>query len=305
MGFKLTILGCGSATPTIDRNPTAQALQMAERFFLIDCGEGTQLQLRRNKIRPRHFDHIFISHLHGDHYLGLFGLISSLHLYSRSKPMHIFCPPPLKEIIELQLKASDTRLTFELHFHELQGNDERLILETKEATVYSFPMNHRIPCWGFKFVEKPRPKSMRAEKITEYNIPFYEIDNIRNGKDFTTADGRVILNEELTLPAKATCVYAFCSDTIYDENIIPFVKNADLLYHETTFAHELIDKAKARYHTTALEAATFARKAGVKKLLIGHYSSRYGDITPLLNEARTVFENTIAASDNLAIEIAG
>ncbi len=303
MGFKLTILGCGSATPTIDRNPTAQALQVLERFFLIDCGEGTQLQLRRNKIRPRHFDHIFISHLHGDHYLGLFGLISSLHLYNRNKPMHVFCPPKLKEIIELQLKASDTRLTYELHFHELQGNDERLILETKEASVYSFPMNHRIPCWGFKFVEKPRPRSMRAEKITEYDIPFSKIDEIRNGSDFIAENGNVISNEELTFPAKETRTYAFCSDTIYDETIIPFVKGADLLYHETTFAHELIEKATNRYHTTALQAAVFAKKAEAKQLIIGHYSSRYGDITPLLKEARTVFENTIAATDNLVIEI--
>ncbi len=303
MGLKLTILGCGSATPTIDRNPTAQALQVLERFFLIDCGEGTQLQLRRNKIRPRHFDHIFISHLHGDHYLGLFGLISSLHLYSRNKPMYIFCPPKLKEIIELQLKASDTRLTYELHFHELEGDDERLILETNEAWVYSFPMNHRIPCWGFKFIEKPRPKSMRGEKISEYNIPFFKIDEIRNGHDFTTESGKIIPNSELTFPAKETRAYAFCSDTIYDETIIPFVKGVDLLYHESTFAHELIDKATNRYHTTALQAAIFASKAEAKKLIIGHYSSRYGDITPLLNEARTVFPNTIAAHDNLVIEI--
>ena len=265
MSLKLTILGCGSATPTLDRNPTAQVLQVLERFFLIDCGEGTQLQLRRNKIRPRHFDHIFISHLHGDHYLGLFGLLSSLHLYNRNKPMHVFCPPKLKEIIELQMKASDTHLTYELHFHELEGNDERLILETNEATVYSFPMNHRIPCWGFKFIEKPRPKSMRGEKINEYNIPFSKIDEIRNGSNFTDEKGRTILNDELTFPAKETRTYAFCSDTIYDESIIPFVKNVDLLYHESTFAHELVDKATNRYHTTALQAAIFAKKAEVKK----------------------------------------
>ncbi|MCG3166341.1 MAG: Ribonuclease Z [Bacteroidia bacterium] len=303
MSLKLTILGCGSATPTIDRNPTAQALQVLERFFLIDCGEGTQLQLRRNKIRPRHFDHIFISHLHGDHYLGLFGLLSSLHLYSRSKPMHVFCPSPLKEIIELQLKASDTRLTYELYFHELQGNEEQLIVETNEALVYSFPMNHRIPCWGFKFVEKPRPRSMKGEKIREYNIPFSKIDEIRNGKDFITETGRIIQNEELTFPAKVARTYAFCSDTIYDEQIISYVRNVDLLYHEATFAHDLLDKAINRYHSTALQAAQIAVKAEVKKLIIGHYSSRYGDITALLNEARTVFQNTIAASDNLVIEI--
>jgi len=303
MSFKLTILGCGSATPTIDRNPTAQALQVLERFFLIDCGEGTQLQLRRNKIRPRMMDHIFISHLHGDHYLGLFGLISSLHLYSRNKPLHIFCPPKLQEIIELQLKASDTRLTYELFFYSLRENNENLILETNEAKVYSFPMNHRIPCWGFKFVEKLRPKSMRGEKIREYNIPFTKVDEIRNGSDFITEDGKTILNNELTFPAKETRTYAFCSDTIYDEKIIPYVKGVDLLYHEATFAHELLDKATNRYHTTALQAATIALKAEVNKLIIGHYSSRYGDISPLLDEARNVFENTIAANDNLVIEI--
>jgi len=303
MSLKLTILGCGSATPTIDRNPTAQVLQVLERFFLIDCGEGTQLQMRRNKIRPRHFNHIFISHLHGDHYLGLFGLLSSLHLYSRTKPMHVFCPPGLKEIIALQLKASDTRLTYELHFHELVEKGEQLILETNEAEVYSFPMNHRIPCWGFKFVEKSRPKSMRGEKIREYNIPFSKVDDIRNGSDFVTEDGLIIQNNELTFPAKETRTYCFCSDTIYDESIIPFAKGVDLLYHESTFAHDLIEKATNRFHSTALQAATFARKAEAKKLIIGHYSSRYGDITSLLNEARTVFANTIAASDNLVIEI--
>lgn len=303
MSLKLTILGCGSATPTIDRNPTAQALQVLERFFLIDCGEGTQLQLRRNKIRPRHFDHIFISHLHGDHYLGLFGLLSSLHLYSRTRPMHVFCPSPLKEIIELQLKASDTRLTYELNFHELQGSGERLILETNEALVYSFPMNHRIPCWGFKFVEKPRPRSMKGEKIREYNIPFSKIDEIRNGNDFITEKGKIIPNDELTFPAKENRTYAFCSDTIYDERIIPYVKNVDLLYHEATFAHDLLDKAINRYHTTALQAAQIALKARAKKLIIGHYSSRYGDIAALLNEAQIVFENTIAATDNLVIDI--
>jgi ribonuclease Z len=303
MSLKLTILGCGSATPTIDRNPTAQVLQVLERFFLIDCGEGTQLQLRKNKIRPRHFDHIFISHLHGDHYLGLFGLLSSLHLYNRNKPMHVFCPSQLKEIIELQLKASDTRLTYELIFHELAGKDVRLLLETNEATVYSFPMNHRIPCWGFKFVEKQRPRSIKREKISEYNIPFVKIDDIRNGADFTTEKGKIISNEELTFPARETRTYAYCSDTIYDESIIPFIKGVDLLYHESTFAHELIEKATNRYHSTALQAATIATKAEVKKLIIGHYSSRYGDITHLLNEARAVFKNTIAASDNLVIEI--
>ena len=303
MSLQLTILGCGSATPTIDRNPTAQVLQVLERFFLIDCGEGTQLQIRRNKIRPRHFDHIFISHLHGDHYLGLFGLLSSLHLYSRNKPMHVFCPPKLKEIIDLQLKASDTRLSYELHFHELVEKGEQLILETNEASVYSFPMNHRIPCWGFKFVEKPRPKSMKGEKIQEYNIPFSKIDEIRNGNDFITEKGNIIQNNELTFPAKDTRSYAFCSDTIYDERIIPFVQGVDLLYHESTFAHELLEKATNRYHSTALQAAQFAAKAEAKTLIIGHYSSRYGDITALLNEARTVFENTIAASDNLALEI--
>lgn len=303
MSLKLTILGCGSATPTINRNPTAQALHVSERFFLIDCGEGTQLQLRRNKIRPRHFDHIFISHLHGDHYLGLFGLLSSLHLYSRNKPLQVFCPPKLKEIINLQLEASGTRLNYELVFHELEGNDLRLILETKEALVYSFPMNHRIPTWGFKFVEKPGPKSMKGEKIREYNIPFSKIDEIRNGADFTTSDGQLIKNEELTHPARETRTYAFCSDTIYDETLIPFIKEADLLYHEATFAQNLLDKATDRYHCTSVQAATIAQKAEAKKLLIGHYSSRYGDVTELLNEARSVFENTIAASDNLVIEI--
>ncbi len=303
MSLKLTILGCGSATPTIDRNPTAQVLQVLERFFLIDCGEGTQLQMRRNKIRPRHFDHIFISHLHGDHYLGLFGLLSSLHLYTRNKPMHVFCPPKLKEIIDLQLKASGTKLSYELYFHELVENGKQLILETNEASVYSFPMNHRIPCWGFKFVEKPRPKSMKGEKIREYNIPFSKIDEIRNGNYFVTENGKIIPNDELTFPAKETRTYAFCSDTIYDESIIPYVKGSDLLYHEATFAHELLDKATNRYHTTALQAATFALKAEAKTLIIGHYSSRYGDVSALLNEARTVFENTIAANDNLVIEI--
>jgi ribonuclease Z len=293
--FELTILGCGSATPTSHRNPTAQLLNIAERFFLIDCGEATQIQLRRFKLKFQRINHIFISHLHGDHYLGLVGLISSMHLLGRTFDLHIYCPPELKEIIDVQLKHSQTYLKYNIiyHFHTYQNNE--LIFEDDKVEVRTIILNHRIPCCGFVFIEKPLSAHILKDKIEQYEIPVDQIFEIKGGADFITSSGEAIPNNELVTNKKKPRKYAYCSDTCYDERLIEFIKGADLLYHEATFMHDMLLRAKETYHSTALQAATIAQKAEVKTLMIGHYSARYKDLEPLLAEAKTVFENTVLA----------
>jgi ribonuclease Z len=297
MKFELTILGASSATPTSNRNPTAQVLNVLERFFLIDCGEGTQIQLRKFKIKFQRINHIFISHLHGDHYLGLMGLLSSMHLLGRQTELHLYAPAALKEIIDIQLKHSDTYLNYPLIFHPLSFEQKTLLFEDDLVKVSSFPLNHRIPTCGFIFKEKAREKSIIKEKVKEYKLGVADIRKIRAGEDYTSPEGKRISNSELTHPSPHLRSYAYCSDTRYDEGLLKHVANVDLLYHEATFLHEMLDRAKATFHTTALEAGIFAQKANVKQLLIGHFSARYADLTPLLNEAQSVFPKT-----DLAIE---
>jgi ribonuclease Z len=293
--FELTILGCSSATPTSKRNPTAQLLNIADRFFLIDCGEGTQMQLRRYKIKFQRINHIFISHLHGDHYLGLPGLVSSMHLLGRTADLHIYCPADLKEIIEIQLKASQTYLKFNVVYHFHQYIDNELIFEDDKVRVKAIFLNHRIPCCGFVFNEKEHPSNISKEIIEKYKIPVEQIQHIKLGADFVSPSGKAIANEELVMPKQKPRSYAYCSDTIYDERIIDLVSGVSLLYHEATFLHELASRAEETFHTTALQAATIAQKAKVKQLMIGHYSARYKDLQPLLSEAQTVFKNTLLA----------
>lgn len=293
--FQITILGCSSATPTSKRNPTSQLVNISDRFYLIDCGEATQIQLRRFRIKFQRINHIFISHLHGDHYLGLMGLLSSLHLLGRTTELHVYCPSGLDEIISVQLKHSATVLNYQIiyHFHDYSGS--RQIFEDEKISVTSFPLNHRIPCCGFIFREKPRLRTLHKDKIAEYNIPVEQMTAIKHGADFIAGDGKVISNSELTggpLPARS---YAYCSDTCFDQRVIEQVKRVDLLYHEATFLEELKQRAKDTFHSTALEAGTVARDADVGKLVIGHYSARYKDLEPLLAEARSVFPYTSLA----------
>ncbi len=303
MGFELTILGSSSAIPTFQRFPTSQVLKHNERLFLIDCGEGTQMQLNKYEIKTHKINHIFISHLHGDHYFGLMGLLSSMHLLGRTAELNVFGHPLLKEIIDLQLRASNTTLRYNLIFHPLGVEKGELIFEDDELTVTEISLNHRIPCTGFLFKEKNKPRKLIKEKIEEYNIPIPSLLDIKKGQDYMNEAGVTIPNEELTLPPSPPKSYVFCSDTIYDESIIDSIKEVDLLYHESTFMQDLLTRAKETYHTTALEAGTIALKANVKKLLIGHFSSRYKFLEPFLLEAQSVFPNTELAVEGAIFNI--
>jgi ribonuclease Z len=301
--FELTILGSSSATPTAKRYPTAQLLNVAERFFLIDCGEATQIQLRRYKIRFQRINHIFISHLHGDHYLGLMGLLSSFHLLGRKTEVNIYAPAGLKKIIDLQLEISGTVLAYEIAWHETDTSQPGIIFEDKLLTVETVILNHRIPCTGFIFREKERPFSIDKEQIVYYKVPRSQMMSVKNGNDAVLDDGTVIPNHYITKGRQKARSYAFCSDTRFDDRVIAAVKDVDLLYHEATFMHELLERAKQTYHTTALEAGRVARIAKAGKLIIGHFSVRYTDLQPLLQEARTEFAETYLGEEGSVFNI--
>jgi ribonuclease Z len=294
----LTILGNNSAVPAFGRNPTAQILQTNDENFLIDCGEGTQLQMSKYKIRRSKINHIFISHLHGDHYFGLIGLLNSMSLLGRTQDLHIYAPPQLEQIILLQLKAADTQLCYNFYFHPL--TKEGLILDKNKITVRCFAVQHRIPCWGFLFREKKNPRKINGEKISSYEIPTSFYEQLQKGEDYITQKGIVIPNEEVTLPSTKTKSYAYCADTIYDESLTDKIQGVDLLYHETTYLHNLQERAAARYHSTTLQAAAIAKKAEVKKLLIGHFSSKYEFLDEFLTETISGFENTELAIDGVS-----
>ncbi|MEO6882651.1 MAG: ribonuclease Z [Bacteroidia bacterium] len=293
--FDITILGCSSATPTSKRNPTAQLVNHAERFFLIDCAEATQIQLRKFKIKFQRINHIFISHLHGDHYLGLPGLLASMHLLGRTNDLHIYAQAELQEIIEINYKHSDTRLNYKIVYHPLKYDKSEIIYEDEKLFVSTIILNHRVPCCGFIFSEKENQRNIIKEKIEEYSIPVSEINNIKSGADYICEDGKIILNAALTLDSFPTRKYAYCSDTCYDESIIEQIKKVDLLYHEATFMQNMLARAKATFHSTAAQAGEIALKAEVKQLIIGHYSARYKELEPLLAEAKNIFSNTVLA----------
>ena len=289
----LTILGYNSAIPTVKSAPTAQFLEMCERNFLIDCGEGTQVQLRRAKAKFSKINHIFISHLHGDHCFGLPGLVSSFQLLGRETPLHIYGPKGIKELMEVILKLTETNKGFDLIFHELESKKSELIFEDNRVEVHTIPLKHRVYCNGYLFKEKLKSRHLNMQEIKKYpEIEICDYQNIKNGKDFILKDGYILKNEILTLPPEASVSYAFCSDTQYSESIVPIIQGVDLLYHEATFLDEMKDLAKYTGHSTALEAAKIAQKAKVKKLILGHFSNRYSDYTEFEREARTIFENT-------------
>ncbi|MFZ4058066.1 MAG: ribonuclease Z [Ferruginibacter sp.] len=286
----LTILGNNSAVPAYNRNPTAQVLQHLEENYLIDCGEGTQMQLARYKIRRSKINHIFISHLHGDHYFGLIGLLNSMSLLGRKQDLHIYAPAKLKAIIDIQMEASESELAFPLHFHPL--NEEGIILNDNKIQVNCFKVSHRIECYGFLFKQKKNPRKINPERAQAYEIPNSFYDKLQAGHDYVTKKGTIIPNEEVTVANLPIKSYAFCGDTLYDESIIDKVRGVDLLYHETTYLKGSEDRAAAYFHSTTIQAATIALKAEVKKLLIGHFSSKYETLETYLEEALTVFENT-------------
>lgn len=292
MALKLTILGSSSATPTSERYPTAQVLDASGRFFLIDCGEGTQIQIRRQKIGFGKIKHIFISHLHGDHYYGLIGLISTFNLLGLKNDIHIYSPSQLKDIIQPQLDFLKGDLQFKVIFHPLNFKKPQLIFEDKRVEVVSFPLKHSINCCGFLFREKEKEANIKKECIQQYNIPIAQIVKIKQGADFITEEGETIPHEVLTTPPPQPLSYAFCSDTAFHPPVAEIIKGVNLLYHEATFTEEMRDWADRTYHSTALDAAKMAKMAHAGKLLLGHFSSRYKSVEPFLAEAKTVFPNT-------------
>lgn len=303
MKFDVTILGCGAATPTLRRGSTAQLVNLHDKQFLIDCGEGTQLQLRRFKIKFQKINHIFISHLHGDHYLGLIGLISSMHLLGRKTELNIYGPPQLKELIDINLKHSDTFLNFKLIFHPMEKKEKQLIHEDKTLEVYAYPLKHRISCFGYAFREKQKSRRILKDKIKELDIGISEIVKLKQGDDVEREDGSILKSNDCTLPPYKPRQYAYCSDTAYSEKVIEFVEGSDLMYHESTFLEVMKDRAKQTFHSTAIQAATIAEKANVHKLILGHYSSRYTSVDQFKQEAGTVHKNVVLAFDGLKLSI--
>jgi ribonuclease Z len=300
--LKLTILGCYAATPRTFTNPTSQILEIKNRIFLIDCAEGTQVQLRKNKIRFSKINHIFISHLHGDHFFGLIGLVSTFTLLNRTTDLHIYGPKGIQEIIKLQLRLSNSWPNYGLFFHELESNDSEVIFEDEKVLVKTIPLKHRVYTNGFLFQEKTAQRKLNMDAVQNYEIDTCYYQKIKNGKDITLEDGRVIENDKLTfdpIPAKN---YAFCSDTAYDEAIIPIIENIDVLYHESTFLQSEENLAKKTLHSTAKEAATIALKSNAKQLILGHYSTRYENIDLFKEEAATIFPEVLLADDGKSFE---
>nr|WKN39591.1 ribonuclease Z [Tunicatimonas sp. TK19036] len=295
MSFHLKILGSNSAAPAFGRFPTSQVLAIANRHFLIDCGEGCQMQLNRYRVRTSRITHILISHLHGDHFFGLVGLLNTLSLNGREQPLAIYGPAGLDEILTVQFRVSRTVLNYPIQYIALEADLPEVIYEDDHLTITALPMQHRISCWGFLFREKPKPRRINKE-VMPTDLSIEEILALKEGKDIYSANGTLrYLNEDLTLPPRKSRSYAYCADTRYFEPLTEWVQGVDLLYHETTFMDNERALAESRYHSTTIQAADIAKKAKVEKLLIGHFSSRYKDLNPLLEEAKTVFSNTALA----------
>jgi len=301
--MKLTILGSSSALPTSDRYPSAHVLNAHERLFLIDCGEGTQMQLRKNRFRFSKINHIFISHLHGDHVFGLYGLLSTFSLMGRKAPVNLYAPENYKSILNSHLNDFDIHLSYDIDFIPLNGKDPVQILDDKYITVTSFPLHHRVPAFGFIFREKPSDRNIIKEKIEQYKISPARIPAIKKGEDFVTSDGITVKNEDITIPPPMPLSYAYCSDTKYFKRLASFVKGVTLLYHEATFDKTLDQLAATTGHSTTLDAAKTAQNAGVGGLIIGHFSARYKNISFLVEEARTLFPLTFAAIDGKSFEV--
>jgi len=286
-------LGFNSAIPKKKSAPTAQLLEISNRHFLIDCGEGTQVQLRKAKAKFSKINHIFISHLHGDHVFGLIGLISTLQLLGKETPLWIFGPKGIQDFIMNQLRHTQSNCSFKLNFKELSSNESELIFEDDKVEVYTIPLNHRIYTNGYLFKEKKKPRKLNIDAVKKYpEIETCDYQNLKNGRDFELSNGAIIPNESLTFPPEKSLSYAFCSDTRYKPDIVPIIENVDLLYHEATFLEDLKEMADYTGHSTAKEAATIAREAKVGKLILGHFSNRYKNPVVLLEEAQKVFENT-------------
>lgn len=301
--MKLTILGCYAATPRTITNPTSQVLEIKNRMFLIDCGEGTQVQLRKNKIKFSKINQVFISHLHGDHFFGLIGLISTFSLLGRTTDLHIYGPKGIKEIILLQLRLSNSWTNYDLYFHELESEVSETIFEDDKVVVTTIPLKHRVYTNGFLFQEKIGERKLNMDAVLNHEIESCYFQKIKNGKDITLEDGRIISNSILTFDPIQPKSYAFCSDTVYHEAIVPIIENVDVLYHESTFLESEDALALKTLHSTAKQAAQIALKANVKLLILGHYSTRYDSITVFQEEAKTIFPEVLLADDGNTFEL--
>lgn len=300
--FELTILGCGSAMPTTRHYPSSQVLNYRDRLFMVDCGEGAQLQYRRNKIKFTRLQHLFISHLHGDHCFGLIGLISTLGILGRTGELIVHAHADAERIFRPHLDYFCRDLPFAVRFNAISPSKNELIYEDKSLRVSTLPLRHRIPTCGFLFEEKEKERHLIGETVKFYNIPVRELAGIKQGADYITPDGTVIPNERLTRAADTSSRYAYCSDTVYQEKLISLIEGVDLLYHEATFAEDNKSRAKETFHSTATQAATIAQKAQVKKLMLGHFSARYQDDSIFLREAREIFPDTILAKEGLKVK---
>ena len=295
--FDVTILGCSSALPAFGRYPSSQLIHIAGRYFLIDCGEGTQMQLRRYSLKFQRINHIFISHLHGDHYLGLPGLLSSMHLLGRTDPLDLYADEGLHQILEVNNKYSNSTLKYPINFHSLDFSKPALLFEDEKVKISSLILKHSIQCCGFVFEEKERPRKLIKEKIESLEIPIASLDALKLGEDYITPDGITIANVELTTDPLPARKYAYCSDTIYNKDLLPQLHNADLIYHEATFMEDMRARADQTMHSTARDAATIAKEAGAKRLLLGHFSARYKNLELLQEEARSVFPQTYLSQE--------
>lgn len=303
MGFQLTILGSSGALPAYGRFPSSQYLNIQRQHFLIDCGEGIQTQLKRYSLPTHKIERIFISHLHGDHYLGLMGLLFSMHLQRRTNPLHIYSQPGLDEIITLQLKYSRSSLNYPLVFHPIMHDRPACIYEDIVLTVHTIPLKHKVPCTGFLFREKVKPRKIDKEMLSD-NMLLEHLAQLKQGKDVYDEAGKLLYaNADYTLPPRPSYSFAYCSDTVFDESIVEQIKGVDLLYHEATFMNEHADKATVTLHSTAMQAATIAKEASVKHLLVGHFSARYQQLEPLLEEATSVFPHTALAIEGKTIDL--
>lgn len=300
--MKLNILGCYSATPRTFTNPTSQVLEINNHLFLIDCGEGTQVQLRKHKIKFNRIKHIFISHLHGDHFFGLVGLISTMRLLTREADLHIYAPKGLKEVITLQMKLANSWTNYQLIFHDLTSTNSELIFEDNKVEVHTIPLDHRVYTNGFLFREKEGERKLDMNAVLNANINVAYYRKLKQGFDVENNDGKLMKNEMLTLPPEKPKSYAFCSDTAYKEAIVPIIKNIDVLYHESTFLEQHAHLAPKTKHSTAKEAASIAKQANVGTLLLGHYSTRYGDLNAFKTEAQEHFKNVELADDGKVFE---
>ena len=300
--MKLNILGCYSATPRTFTNPTAQVLEINNHLFLIDCGEGTQVQLRKHKIKFNRIKHIFISHLHGDHFFGLVGLISTFRLLTREADLHIYAPKGLKEVVTLQMKLANSWTNYNIFFHELTSETSEIIFEDEKVEVTTIPLDHRIYTNGFLFKEKEGERKLNMNAVLNTNIDVAYYRKLKQGFDVVNETGELIKNETVTFPAEKPKSYAFCSDTAYNEAIVPIIKNTDVLYHESTFLEQHAKLAPKTKHSTAKEAASIAKQANVGKLILGHYSTRYDDLNAFKKEANEIFAHVELADDGKVFE---